>query len=416
MRILILSKDGDALGIAHRMKLEGNEVKMFIQNTQYANAGKGLITRVSSWRPHVMQSDLILCDMVGFGKQQDTLEKFGKPILMCNKFADMAELDRGKGMELFYNFGIETPETYTFNSPEEALELLSLWEDPGFVIKPFGNLDTGKTYVIKNERDYEWALSTFEKGQKLLVQRIVDGIEISTEGWYNGRAWIKPFNHTFEEKRFMPGDIGRNTGCMGNVVIPASENSKLVQETIMRVEPWLKKINYRGCVDINTIVNATHAYALEFTIRLGYDAIEALTEGLLEPLGDFLFEVALGIKKEMKLKPGVFMAVRVSVPPWPMDEPEKEDAGRPINGISKEALKHIFLTDAMLKDGEYQYAAGDGVVFKVTAQGTNVKEASKRIERSLLRTHVHDMQYRTDIGTRVKGDVAQLKEWGWVSE
>jgi len=411
-----MSKSGDALGIAHRMVLEGNQVKMFIEDTRYADAGKGLVERVAAWRPHVLKSDLVMCDMVGFGRYEETLEKFGKPVLMCNKFADMAELDRGKGMELFDKFGIETPETFIFNTPKEALDLLAVWEDPGFVIKPFGNIDTGKTYVIENQRDYEWALSTYKDNQKLLVQRTVEGIEISTEGWYNGREWIKPFNHTFEEKRFMSGGVGRNTGCMGNVVIPASSDSKLVQETIMLIEPWLKKINYRGCVDINTIVNATNAYALEFTIRIGYDAIEALAEGLMEPLGDFLFEVALGIKKSMELKPGVFMAVRVSVPPWPMNEPGKDDAGRPIHGINEQALKHLFLTDVKMENGEYVYAAGDGVVFKVTAQGSNVKEASNRINRSLEKVTVHDMQYRDDIGSRVKGDISQLKAWGWLNE
>lgn len=414
MRILILSKSGDALGIAHRMQLEGNQVKMYIQDARYRNAGQGLVERVPSWRPHVLHSDLVICDMVGFGKQQDTLEKFGKPVLMCNKFADMAELDRAKGMDLFNKMGVNTPETYTFNTPEEALDILDMWEDPGYVLKPFGNIDTGKTYVIENERDYEWALSTYKPEQKLIVQKIVNGIEVSTEGWYNGRQWIKPFNHTFEEKRFMPSNIGRNTGCMGNVVIPASEKSKLVQETVMRIEPWLKRINYRGCIDINCIVDSLNCYALEFTIRMGYDAIEALAEGMTEPLSDFLFEVALGIKKEMALKPGMFMAVRVSVPPWPMDEPDEDDKGRPIHGITSEALRHIFLTDAMLKDGEYQYAAGDGVVFKVTAQGATVKEAQSRINRSLTRTFVHDMQYRDDIGDRVKGDLAQLKDWGWI--
>lgn len=416
MRILILSKTGDALGIAHRMVMEGNEVKMYIQDRKYARSGVGLVTRVASWRPHVLRSDLVICDMVGFGQYEKSLEKFGKPVLMCNKFADMAELDRGKGLDLFRKHGIEVPETMEFTSPKEALDAIEeLWEDPGYVLKPFGNIDTGKTYVVRNLEDAEWALTTYKDEQELLVQKIVEGVEVSTEGWYNGREWIG-FNHTFEEKNLFPGGVGRNTGCMGNVVIPASDSSRLVRETVIKLEPWLKKVRYRGPVDVNCIVTPLTAYALEPTLRLGYDAIEALTEGLTEPLGNFLFEVALGIRKEVPLRSGMFMAVRISVPPWPMAEPKEEDAGRPLHGISEEALRHVFLTDIMRdNNGNFVYAAGDGVVFKVTAYGKDVKETKSRVERSLEKTHMHDMQYRTDIGDRVRGDLAQLKEWGWVN-
>lgn len=415
MKILILSIDGDGLGIAFKLAEEKNEVKMYIQDNQYKQAGIGIIERVDSWRPHAVWADLVICDMVGFGKYEQTLRKMGKVVFSCSKLADESELDRQKGMELFEKFEINIPETYNFSSPTEAESIVDLWEEPGFVIKPSGNLSTAKTYVCKHPDIYKWALSTIPNGTALIVQKIVEGIEVSTEGWFNGRDWIYPFNHTFEEKKFLDGNKGPNTGCMGNVVIPTYGN-KLTAATIVKIAPFLKRISYRGPVDINTIVDEHRVYALEITARLGYDAIEALMEGLKEPVTDLFFETAIGVKKSMNLTTDYMIAVRLSVPPWPHGEPDNEAVGMPIIGINEFNIKHLYLTDAYRDEGEdYLYAGGDGAILKVTARGRDIQEARNRVYRTIDNLTIQDVQYRSDIGLRAIKDIKQLKEWGWLN-
>ena len=414
MRILIISKDGDGLGIAHRMEMEGHSVSMYIQDPRFKLAGRGLIRRVQSWRPELASADLVLCDMVGFGRHERLLRRFGVPTLGCSAVADLLELDRGKSMELFQRVGMTLPETLTCNSPSEARLLLRDWEPPGYVLKPFNNQSTAKTLVVRDPDIMEWALSQYGPGDKLLVQRIVDGVEVSTEGWFNGRAWVKPFNHTFEEKRFLPGGLGPNTGCMGNVVVPAGMN-RLVEETVLRLGPFLKKIGYRGPVDVNSIVNEMGAHVLEITPRFGYDAIEALAEGLREPLADFLFDMATGIKTYMDLPmTDKMIAVRLSLPPWPGGQPQAAQAGMPIKGLNAQNLKHIYLTDVMREGDEYKWAAGDGVLMKVTARGRTVDEARRRAYRTIGNLTIQDVQYRKDIGAHVDGDVERLKAWGYM--
>lgn len=414
MKILILSMDGDGLGIAHRLAAEGNQVRMYVKDPRFRQAGEGLIEPISSWRPSLSWSDLIICDMVGFGKHEELFKTRGKVVFGCSKVMDMAELEREKGMELFERFGVPIPETYSFGNPKEAEAISDLWEDPGFVIKPSGNLDTAKTYVCKNPEIYKWALGNIPDGTKLIVQKIVNGVEVSTEGWFNGRDWIKPFNHTFEEKKLFEGDKGPNTGCMGNVVI-TTEGDKLVDSTIRKVTPLLKRINYRGPVDINCIVNGEDLYALEFTARLGYDAIEALLEGIKESVTDLFFETAMGVKKEIDITKDYMIAVRVSVAPWPHSEPDKEDKGMPIIGLVEDNLKHIFLTD-VYKDGvDYKYAAGDGVILKATARGRSIEEARSRVYRTIGNIMIQDAQFRNDIGLRAVQDIKKLKEWGWLN-
>jgi len=297
----------------------------------------------------------------------------------------------------------------------------------GWVIKPNGNKAASKTLVVKDQPAWSDCLSRLSPDSSGIVQRIVDGIEVSTEGWFNGSTFLAPFNHTFEEKRFLTGGLGANTGCMGNVVLAADlRGDALAHATVARLSGFLGQIGYRGPLDINCIVNEEGAFALEATSRMGYDAVEALAEGLSVPLSDFLYEVAAGTATACPLSDQTCIAVRLSVPPWPVRQPDRDDHGELVEGIDEDTLHHLFLTD-LYKDNEgYKTAAGDGVLLKATAKGPARRledddlqddytyYARSRVYRLLDKIKVTSKQYRTDIGSRVNKDMAKLKAWGWV--
>jgi len=408
----MLSMDGDGLGLAHQLVKDGNSVDVFIKDTRYKDSGRGIVNRVQSWRPHVAKADLVIGDMVGFGQYEETLRKLGKPLLGISKWADHIELDRVMGLQLFEAAGIDVPETESYETPESARHLVKVWRDPGYVLKPSGNLDTAKTYICRDKETLNWALEQYKAEQELIIQELIDGIEVSTEGWFNGRDWIIPFSHTYEEKRFLDRDFGPNTGCMGNVVI-STRGDRLVEQLLSPLTEILRNVGYRGPLDVNAIVTKERVYALEPTPRLGYDAIEAVMESLREPTLDVLFETAMGVKKEINMADTPSIAVRVSVRPWPHGDPKPGDMGLPID-IDPAAMNHIFLTDAMIEDDELKYAAGDGVVMKVTAGGGTVEEARRRAYRTVNNIGLLDKQVRSDIGKRVPGDIKQLTEWGWL--
>lgn len=418
MRVLFLSKEGDGLGVAHRLVMQDHQVWFYIIEPRFHLAGKGIVDRVPSWRSVIGRSDLVIADMVGFGPLEETFKKLGKPSISISQVLEQAELQRGLGMQLFHIAGISIPETHQCKNAEEAAALIKKGEfEPGWVLKPDGNKATSKTLMLKDKEELEWGLSQVGNGP-LIIQRLVDGIEISTEGWFNGRDFVRPFNHTFEEKKFCCGNLGPATGCMGNVVFKADSN-RLTRATVEKLKPFLSTIGYRGPVDINCIVSQTRAFALEITARMGYDAIEAILEGLREPIIDLFFETAMGTKKEMNLTDQTMMAVRLSIPPWPMAKPKEHDNGEPILGLDEPVLKHIAATDIYKEGGKYYTAGGDGVLLKATAvgsaQGTDLTtEASRRVYRTLSNIRVNGKQYRTDVGGRVNKDWKQLKDWGWI--
>lgn len=405
MKILIVSKEGDGLGIAHRLAMEGHDVSVWIREERYRRALTGIITHVDDPKRSAADSDLIVSDTVGLASMA---QDYGRtPVLGFNAVVDKIELDRALGMDMFRRAGVDIPETLHFDSPS-AVTLPSPW-GLGWVIKPCGNKSTCKTLVVKDEELWEHAISQ-TPDCPLIVQRIVDGMEVSTEGWFNGRDFIRPFNHTFEEKRFLNGGLGCNTGCMGNVVI-GSDGNRLTRATVERFAPFLRMIDYRGPFDINCIVNERGAYALEATGRMGYDAVEALSELLDESMGDLLYSTAVGVKREMDLSGGYGVAVRVTIPPWPVRLPDQKDYGEPVLGIDE---PHVFLCDVYKEEGRFLTAGGDGVLLKAVARGPSLSLAKKRVYRTADAIKVGAKQYRTDIGDRVEGELRDLRAMGWL--
>ena len=132
-------------------------------------------------------------------------------------------------------------------------------------------------------------------------------------------------------------------------------------------------------------------------------------EGISEPIADVLFETALGVKKEFQLTEEYMMASRLSVPPWPHADAASSNRGAPILGLNEKNLKHIYLSDAYKDGNDYYYAASDGVVLKATARGASVREAQRRVLRTLDNVKLSDKQYRRDIGNRVDSAMSSLK-------
>lgn len=426
----MMSKDGDGLGVAQRLAHEGNDVALWIQNKRYERAGRGIVDRVSQWEDALRGVDVVLCDCVGLGHYEDAIRASGRPYIGFSAILDKVEKDRQMGMAMFERAGLTIPETHPFGSRDEAKDVLAkqAWGQ-GWVIKSDEG-DVADTKVVRNQELWQHQIGKLPQGANGILQRVVRGIEVSTEGWFNGEQWMHPFNHTFEEKRLMPGGVGCNTGCQGNVILNAGRGNRLTKATVEPMGDLLRMVGYRGPFDVNSIVTANAAYALEATSRLGFDAIEGLLEGLEQPAADLFFDVATGSSRSMLLTDDVMIAVRLSIPPYPFRAPDADKAGEPIVGV-EERLNHLFLCDVYVDpEGVYRAASADGLLMKATAVGRverdkqsndgrrynpdYVYEARRRVYRLIKGIEVDGLQYRDDIGERVNRDVAQLKQWGWL--
>lgn len=406
--VLFVSKYGDSLPLAQLALREGHRVAFFCEKR--GDQGEGLVKRVTSWRKFVRDADLIIFDMVGFGAKADLLKKLNPTIFGASKVADKLELDRSLGLGFMKSNGIKVPRSKKFGDKRNGLSYLKS-EKGRYVLKPIGNKATSWTYVAMDDesKDLEEILKSSPNGP-FELQEFVEGIEISTEGWFDGKKFVLPFNHTYEEKKFMNGNLGPAIGCAGNVVEVAKEDDWIVEKTLKKIETPLSKLNYIGPIDINCIVKPEEkeAYGLEWTMRLGYDAIWALCELFQTPVIDFLRKFTIGRELEMPLdENSSAIAVRLSIPPYPYKSGDLPSKGIPVM-FDKEALPHLWLSDVYKNNKGYFSAGVDGVICAVSAKGRDVRECKRRVYRTISNMTIPNVQYRTDIGDRVERDKEKI--------
>jgi len=407
--------------LAKRLLDEGNDVSMWIEDKSFQIQGKGMVPKVPTASSGLSKDvDLVIFDMVGMGQLADRLRKRGFTVLGGGTFNDRLELDRTFGIELMRKAGMATPKTKTFTDWGEAKDYVKKNEN-ALVFKPHKNLPTHLTHVAEDNDEMVSMLDYFSsliRGKPtFLIQDRIRGVEISHEIWFNGEAFVRPFNSTIERKRFLNDDLGPNIGCAHSLVWLWEEpNPKIFEMTISKIEPVLKHHQYIGPLDINTIVSEKdrRPYGLEWTARFGYSALQALIPLLDLDVGKLLLGVARGDLDEADFKSDLFgSALRVSVPPYPAPTEDTDIKGLPIE------MAHILPTgqgfapgDVFLEDNiNFRVAGANGIVGEVVDFAPHVLDATKNTRKWAEEIQVPNKQYRTDIGELEETHLEQLKDW-----
>lgn len=433
MRVFtFISKQGDALPLAQRVVEEGHRAVFYINEDKRRRIGNGLIEKSAvhetlidddgvvdnSVLRNVLhpRPDCVVMDMVGkgYGRLAEGIRKKGIAVIGGSAFGDQVELDRPYGAKVMKLMGINSPKTAVFKDYPKAIEYVKQTNKP-YVYKPSGNMPTSTTYVAQTPEDLIGMLDYYSDiKEEFELQEKVDGIEVSTELWYNGKEVLN-VNHTFEEKALCNGGVGPKTGAMGSVVWNSSEATRLYKEGIGKIVPALKRHNYRGPIDLNTIVSKDKLYGLEFTARFGYDALFDFLELYKGRIGDLLYGVASGVARHISMRTGWALGLTIALPPFPLTDVEDEySQDILLQGINSQNLKHLWFYDVYKKKGEYACAGNGGNLGVVSARGETIREARRRAYRTLGNLVIPDVIYRTDIGERAPSDHAQLRDWGWI--
>lgn len=414
--VLIVSKSGDGYPLATKLAREGHTVDFYVKDPEAKNTGKGSTNPRTV--PKLLPSsrpNLTLFDMVGLGHTATKMAKGGGVVLGGGILNDTLELDREYSQKVAKLTNMKVPDYKVFSSIQEGVNFLLQEQDP-YVFKPLGNQSTAWTFVAKDTN--EGLISFLENLPKqrlpFILQKKINGIELSTEGWFNGKQWVSPFNHTVEWKRLTEGDKGVQTGCMGNVVWVCGED-KLVKNSLVPLTEFLTKAHYIGPLDVNCMLTSEEVYFLEFTARFGYDALQALCELLKGDLYDFLYGVATGVLQKQVFSSKYAIAVRLLMQPYSKTENIQDLQGLRVLNIPDQAQEHVWLSDVMYVKNIPVLSGTDGVVGCVTAWGEDPREARRRVYRTIENiTLTQDLQYRGDIGKDFENKLDQLKEWGWI--
>ena len=210
MKILVVSKLGDALDIAYQLKKDGHNVKMYIQDKANKEVGYGFVQKTNHWERFVDWADLIVFDYTGFGSVADALRLKGKVVFGGSAYTDRLELDREFGQKELLRHGVKVLASQEFSNFTDAIHYIQNNPD-AYVIKPCGETQELKQLLFVGQddqgNDVIHMLKAYEKSWgaefgTFQIQRKVKGVEVAISGFFNGANFVRPFNINFEHKNY----------------------------------------------------------------------------------------------------------------------------------------------------------------------------------------------------------------------
>ncbi|MDP3970865.1 MAG: phosphoribosylglycinamide synthetase C domain-containing protein [bacterium] len=424
---LFVSIDGLTSDLAWQIYKEGHDVKYYISNKDETDIADGFIPKTDDWRKQTNWADIIIFDdVLGQGKKAEKLRAEGKKVIGGTAYTDMLEDDRGFGQEELKNHGVNILTYKLFTDFKEAIDYVK--KNPAkYVIKPSGEAQNIKRLLFvgmeEDGNDVVRVLEAYSRVwskimKEFALQKKVNGVEVAVGAFFNGNKFIYPININFENKKLFPGNLGPATGEMGTSMFWCG-NNRIFNNTLKKFEKKLEEEKFHGYIDINCIVNNNGVHPLEFTTRFGYPTISIQQEGMLTPIGQFLFELASGKPDiELKVKNGYQVGVRVVVPPYPFRDRKTFDTyskGATIV-FKKKNLEGIHIEDVKLENNQWVVTGSSGVALIVGGCGNTMKLAQQQAYSRIKNILIPNMYYRTDIGDRWYEDFDKLHTWGYLQE
>lgn len=425
-KFLFVSWESLSGDLAWSLVKEGHFVKAYIKAKSDIDVYDGFIEKVDAWETYKDWADVIIFDDVGFGLIAEKLRKQGKLVIGGSVYTDRLEIDREFGQIEMKRNNIYILPSWQFNDYELAINFIKT-NPSRYVFKPSGNTaSAGKGLLfLGQEEDGKDLVELLEQNKDVwkkkapifLLQKYITGVEVAVGAYFNGHDFIYPINVNFEHKRIFPGNIGPFAGEMGTLMYWSSPNN-LFRATLEKMLPALKQSGYVGYVDINCIVNGRGIYPLEFTTRFGYPTISIQMEGILTPVGEWLYRMAKGENFELKTKRGFQLGVRILVESYFFKDKFLEAVNLyhdlAISFKNSNNLEGIHIEDVKNDKGIWRVAGVSGCLLVVTGSGATVEDARHLVYGRIKNIVIPNMIYRTDIGSKWAVDSDLLHTWGYL--
>jgi hypothetical protein len=367
MNILILSKDGELLGIADRLVREGHVVKTF---STAKRTGYGVYETIENqdvfsaikWCRFIVSDDF-------YSKEfYDKIAMYNRPIVGSSYFARMINEDCVREYAVCDKMGVKTPETRVPSSVSEIYDIVMDWELPRYDIRFDRSFFPGK-----NTEFMTWSISNLPPNKTILMQEPIEGdVDVRLVGLFNGHDFLRPFFITTEGTE-------EEGHC---VVVPMDEKSSLADQNLIKLTTWLRTVDYHGPVECKLTLKDEDVWLREIYLGFSFPMLYAILEGLEVPVGELLNCIALGIPQEcLKFNGKVAAALETTSKDW------KNLRGAPILELEDpEKLKHVFPVGVMKSDIEKEeyFVSGEcETIYTATAFAKDVTEARKRIMRTV---------------------------------
>ena len=240
--------------------------------------------------------------------------------------------------------------------------------------------------------------------------KLHSGLEVRVEAWCNGRDIIS-INYSFLEKYLMDNNRGPRVGSMGSVVWIGDVMSNLYLKSLHKVLPLLKKIQYTGPISLDCVIEKDKLQVTWIIAGFSYSSIFVLLEMYKGRIGNLIKNITLQNQDKMEFKSKLGIGLDLVVLP--------EYGDVEVQGLNKFNLKHFWGFN-ITKRGDKYYTCGGGRIGTITARGDDIagfsplRDAKRRVMRTLSNLSIEGLIYRTDIGSRYESDYNTLKSNGWL--
>jgi phosphoribosylamine---glycine ligase len=324
-----------------------------------------------------------------------------------------AEIESSKAFakELMREANIPTASFRVFDDYSKALAYVHEHGVP-IVVKASG-LALGKgVYVCKTQAEAESALREImhdrvhkDAGNKVVIEEFLDGQEISIHAFCDGKTSIL-LPPAQDHKPIHDGDQGKNTGGMGTIApVPwvTRQTLRLVDEQIVR--PTLQALAkssrpFTGLLYPGLKMTSSGPKVLEFNARFGDPETQSYMRLLKTDLLDILEGCVDGSLSELNIEWNSGFAVCVVIASG--GYPDEYKKGIPVSGLAEaESIPGIVVFHAGTEFTDELRTSG-GRVLGVSAIGSTLEEALSHAYRAVQMITFEGMQYRHDIGAKVR--------------
>jgi phosphoribosylamine--glycine ligase len=425
MRFLGIGDAADLASLYLRLVEDGHEVRVYIGNPLCRDTLAGLVPRVEDWTAELQwigasgDDGCILFENIGAGQAelQDQLRAKGLNVIGSSIYGARLENDRAYAQRILGEMGLSTAPIFEFADTDAARRFIEK-RPARYVLKSNGANAASFVGSHPQGGDVSAMLAGDRNlaGSSLVLMEFVEGIEMGVGAYFNGRDFLAPACLDWEHKRFFPGDLGELTGEMGTVVTYARSRN-FFERTLAKMRPLLKENGYCGYINLNTIVNETGIWPLEFTCRFGYPGYAILDPLQKTSWADLFRGMLRRDVDRFETEPGFAVGIVITTPPFPYSrEHVAEVVGLPVlfqGDLSQSERRNIHYGEVGVKDGVMVTTGASGYTLVVTGTGDSIAVARQRAIALADKVVVPNGRYRRDIGARlIDGAFAKIVSWG----
>lgn len=414
MKILVVGSGAREHTICWKLKQSRKVSKLYCAP---GNAGIGQIAEIVHIKADNLEEitefsaenkiDLVVVGPEGplVGGLVDMLKEKGIRAFGPVKKGARLEGSKSYSKDFMQKYNIPTARYEVFTDSAKALESLKDFEVP-VVVKADG-LAAGKGVLIcETKEDAKEAIKSIidqkqfgEAGDTVVIEEFLDGTETSLLCFVDGKS-IVPMESARDYKKAYDGDMGLNTGGMGNFspnpIYTQKLNAYIEENIIARTLNGFKEegIDFCGVLFIGLMITGDQAKVLEYNTRFGDPETESVLPRLESDLVDIMEKCIDGnlSSDDLKWKDEKSVTVIIASGGYP----EEYEKGFEITGLDQvDEDIVVFHGGTTLKDG--RVVTDGGRVLAVSALGNTLEEARERVYKNIPKIHFSNMQYRTDI-------------------